>query len=83
MEIYRVKGVYGTGLTQNKEEIHRDGTYMGRDTHCTWREDIHGKWTNTERVHTWSGNRHTLRREIRGVGTYTERGYRTYMKRDI
>ena len=60
-----VKGVYETGLTQNKEEIHGERTYTERDIQ---REDVHGEETYTERGQTRSGY-------IQGVGTDKERGH--------
>ena len=65
-----VKGVYGTGLTQNKEEIHGEGKYTKRDAQ---REDVYGEdkyregtyteWGQIKRDDTWG-------RDTHGEGTY-------------
>ena len=62
-----VKGVYETGLTQNKEEIHGERTYTERDIQ---REDVHGEETYTERVHIRSRDRQ--RERTHGEGTHGE-----------
>ena len=60
-----VKRVEETGLTQNKKEIHREGTYTERDIQ---RENVHGKETYPERGQARRGY-------IHGVGTDKERGH--------
>ena len=76
-----VKGVYKTGLIQNKEEIHGEKTYTEKDIQ---REDVHGEETYTERVYIRSRDRQKERthgegthgkwRNTRGMGTHIENG---------